>query len=103
MCATSSSPANESAHGRCHVSEADAAEAVASAEEALDAGKDDPDTLSMAAFTLSFFGEERDVAATAIDRALAFNPNSAQAWVVCGLVRSYRGQPDPAIEAYWTL
>ena len=92
--------ANETAHGRSPVSEADAAEAVALAKEALDVGKDDPDTLSMGAFTLSFFGEERDVAATAIDRALALNPNSAQAWMVCGLVRSYSGQPDPAIEAY---
>jgi adenylate cyclase len=92
--------AHETAHGRSPVSEADAAEAVALAKEALETGKDDPDTLSMAAFTLSFFGGEHDVAATAIDRALALNPNSAQAWMMCGLVRCYRGQPDPAIEAH---
>jgi TolB-like protein/class 3 adenylate cyclase/Flp pilus assembly protein TadD len=82
------------------VSEADGAEAVALAKDALERGKDDPDTLSMAAFTLSFFGGEHDVAATAIERALALNPNSAQAWMMCGLVRCYRGQPDPAIEAF---
>jgi len=40
------------------------------------------------------------VAATALDRALALNPNSAQAWLVCGLVRCYRCQPDAAIEAF---
>jgi TolB-like protein/Flp pilus assembly protein TadD len=91
--------AHETAHGRSPVSEVDSAEAIALAKEALETGKDDPDTLSMAAFTLSFFGGEHDVAATAIDRALALNPNSAQAWMVCGLVRCYRGQPDPAIEA----
>jgi len=54
----------------------------------------------MAAFTLSFFGGEHDVAATAIDRAVELNPNSAHAWMVHGLVSCYRGQPDPAIEAY---
>ena len=91
--------ANEVAHGRSPVSKAEATEAVALAKEALDAGKDDPDTLSMAAFTLSFFGEVHDAAAAAIDRALALNPNSAQSWMMCGLVRCYRGQPDPAIEA----
>jgi len=36
----------------------------------------------MAAFTLSFFGGEHDVAATAIDRAVELNPNSAHAWMV---------------------
>jgi adenylate cyclase len=92
--------ANEAAHGRGPVSKADATEAIALAREALDAAKDDPDTLSMAAFTLSFFGAGHDVAATAIDRALALNPNSAQAWMVCGLVRCYCGQSDQAIEAY---
>jgi len=89
--------ANETAHGRRPVSAADAAEAVALAKEAMDTGKDDP---SMAAFTLSFFGGEHDVAATAIDRAVELNPNSAHAWMVYGLVSCYRGQPDPAIEAY---
>jgi TolB-like protein/class 3 adenylate cyclase len=92
--------ANENAHGRSPVSQADVAEAITLAKQALETGKDDPDTLSMAAFTLSFFGGEHDIAATAVDRALAFNPNSAHAWLVCGLVRCYRGQPDPAIEAF---
>jgi adenylate cyclase len=92
--------ANETAHGCGPVSKADGAEAVALAKEALDKGKDDPDTLSMAAFTLSFFGGEHGVAATAIDRALALNPNSAQAWMMCGFVHCYRVQPDQAIEAY---
>jgi TolB-like protein/Flp pilus assembly protein TadD len=92
--------ANETANGRRPVSQGEVAEAIALAKQALDTGKDDPDTLSMAAFTLSFFGGEHEIAATAVDRALAFNPNSAHAWLVCGLVRCYRGQPDPAIEAF---
>jgi adenylate cyclase len=91
---------NEMVNGRRPVSQADIEEAIALAKQALETGKDEPDTLSMAALTLKFLWREHDIAATAIDRALAFNPNSAHAWVVCGLVRCYRGQPDPAIEAF---
>ena len=61
---------HEDSHGRNPVSEADAAEAVALAKEVLEAGKDDPDALWMAAYTLIFSAGERDIAAAAIDRAL---------------------------------
>ena len=43
-------------HGRTPVLEADAAEAVAFARMTLEVGKDDPDTLWMAAATLAIFG-----------------------------------------------
>src|SRR5271167_3404238 len=46
-------------HGRSPVSETEIAEAVALARQALEAGKDDPDTLWMAASTLSLFAGER--------------------------------------------
>jgi adenylate cyclase len=65
---------HETAHGRSPVAEADAAEAVALARQVLEAGKDDPDALWMAAYTLIFFAGERDMAAAAIDRALTLNP-----------------------------
>jgi adenylate cyclase len=43
---------HETAHGRGPVAEADAAETVALARQVLEAGKDDPDALWMAAYTL---------------------------------------------------
>jgi adenylate cyclase len=87
-------------HGRSPISDADAAEAVTLARLALEAGKDDPDALWMAAATLHFFAGEHAVAAAAIDRALMLNPNSAHAWAARGAVCRNRDQPGPAIEAF---
>jgi Tfp pilus assembly protein PilF len=52
----------------------------------------------MAAFTLFYFAGDRAVAAAAVDRALALNPNSAHAWMVRGYVSL--PNPDTAIEAF---
>ncbi|HKN09516.1 MAG TPA: tetratricopeptide repeat protein [Pseudomonadota bacterium] len=90
---------HEYAHGRNPVSEADAAEAVALAKEVLQAGKDDPDALWMAAYTLIALAGEHDIAAAAIDRALTLNPNAALAWGARVFVLCFRGQPDAAVEA----
>jgi len=89
---------HQRSHGRCPVSETDSAEAVAYAREAIESGKDDPDALFMAAFTLFYFAGDLAVAATAVDRALALNPNSAHAWMVRGYVSL--PHPDAAIEAF---
>ena len=53
-------------------------EAVLLARQAIEGGKDDPDTLWMAAFTLSHCAAEHATAASVIDRALILNPSSAQ-------------------------
>jgi TolB-like protein len=90
---------HEASHGRNPVSEANATEAVALAKEVLEAGKDDPDALWMAAWTLIFLAGERDIAAAAIDRALMLNPNAALAWAARGWVFCSRGRPDAAIDA----
>jgi tetratricopeptide (TPR) repeat protein len=87
-------------HGRNPVSEGDAAEAAALARQALEIGKDDPDSLWMAAVTLASFAGEYGIAAAAIDRALTLNPNSAHAWAARGFVCHNRDQPGPAIEAF---
>jgi TolB-like protein len=89
---------HQGSHGRSRPSEAEKAEAATLAREALDSGKDDPDTLWMAAFTLSYAGQG-DVAAAAVDRALTLNPNSAHAWMVRGYVSLNLDQTSPAIEA----
>jgi len=72
---------------------------MALARQALEAGKDDADTLWMAGHTLSLFAGERAVGAAAIDRALALNPNSAHAWMARGYASLFFDQPGPAIEA----
>jgi TolB-like protein/class 3 adenylate cyclase len=91
---------HQRSHGRSPVSEADAAEAVVLARQALEIGKEDPDTLWMAATTLAIFAGEHAVAAAAIDRALMLNPNSAHAWAARGFVCRSRDQSGPAIEAF---
>ena len=39
------------------------------------------------------------MAAAALDRALALNPNAAHAWATRGLIHALRNQPEAAIEA----
>jgi Flp pilus assembly protein TadD len=61
------------------VSEAEATEALRLARHAIEAGKDDPDTLWMAGHVILLFGGDHAGAASAFDRALVLNPNSAHA------------------------
>jgi TolB-like protein/class 3 adenylate cyclase len=81
------------------VSDSDVAESVCLARHAVTAGKDDPEALWMAAFVLMVLAGEHATAASAVERALALNPNSANAWMASGLVSCFRNRPDAAIEA----
>jgi TolB-like protein/class 3 adenylate cyclase len=63
------------------VSEAEATEALRMARHAIEAGKNDPDTLWMAGHVILLFGGDHAAAASAFDRALMLNPNSAHAWM----------------------
>lgn len=54
----------------------------------------------MGASTLSILAGDHAAALTAIDRALALNPNSAPAWTWRGWVLVWLGQSDRAIEAF---
>jgi len=89
---------HQASHGRTAISEAEVDEAVTLARQALEAAKDDPDALWMAAFTLLYLAGERAIAVTAIDRSLALNPNSAHAWMARGYVSL--PQSEAAIEAF---
>src|SRR5215472_18087284 len=42
---------------------------------------------------------EAAIAAAALDRALALNPNAARAWLARGNIHAMRNQPEAAIEA----
>ena len=77
----------------------DVAEAVRLARQALEAERDDANTIWHAAWALFYLGGEAAMAAAALDRALALNPNAAHAWLMRGLIHAVRNQPEAAIEA----
>jgi adenylate cyclase len=59
---------------------------------------DDPGVLANAALALAFFGEDIDAMIELVDRSLAVNPNFARGWHTSGVLRTWAGQPDLAIE-----
>ncbi|HWZ67209.1 MAG TPA: adenylate/guanylate cyclase domain-containing protein [Stellaceae bacterium] len=90
---------HQRAQGWGALSDEDIGDACRLARQALEAGRDDADTISLAAFTLFLFAGEAAMAAAALDRALALNPNAALAWRVRGNIHAVRNQPEAAIEA----
>jgi TolB-like protein len=81
------------------LSAADVAEACRLARQALEAERDDTETIGQAAYTLFSLAGEAALAAAALDRALALNPNAAHAWYYRGIIHAQRNEPEPAIEA----
>jgi adenylate cyclase len=76
------------------------AEATQLTRRAIEAGKDDPDCLWMSGITISRLAGEHSAAASAIERSLTLNPNSARARMASGYVSCSRNLPGPAIEAF---
>ena len=68
------------------------------ARQALRAGENDPGVLANAASVLGRFGEDIGAMIGLIERALALNPSYARGWYMSGLLRTWVGQPDLAIE-----
>jgi adenylate cyclase len=81
-------------------SEVARAEAVRLARQAIETGKDDPDTLSTAAETLSWCAGDHDTAEGLLDRALILNPNCAHAWRTRGYVSLRQNRHAPALDAF---
>jgi tetratricopeptide (TPR) repeat protein len=81
------------------LSDEDIGEACRLARQALEADRDDADTVCRAALMLFRLAGEAAMAATALDRALALNPNAAHAWLARGHIHAMRNQPEAAIEA----
>jgi adenylate cyclase len=81
------------------LSDEDIGEACGLARQALEAERDDVDTIWQAASTLFYLAGEAAMAAAALDRALALNPNAAHAWMRRGAIYAQRNQPEAAIEA----
>jgi TolB-like protein/predicted Zn-dependent protease len=89
----------QSVQGWGAVSAAEVTEAVLLARQAIEAGRDDSEVLSIAGYTLSILAGETSAAVAAIDRALMLNPNSAIAWNARGWVLAAQTQFAAAIEA----
>ncbi len=81
------------------VSAADITEAIRLARQALESGRDDPDTLWQAGFALSRLTGETAQGSAAVDRAVALNPNAATAWIAKGFVHAHLDQHEAAMEA----
>jgi len=77
----------------------DIAEACRLARQALEAERDDAETIWKAALALFHLAGEAAMAAAALDRALALNPNAAHAWLARGNIHALSNQPEAAIEA----
>jgi TolB-like protein len=77
---------------------AESAEATRLARKAVHLGGDDAVALCMGGYALAFVANEFDDAAAFMDRALAVNPNLAQAWMLGSWLRVWRGEPDLALD-----
>jgi adenylate cyclase len=81
------------------LSDEDIGEACRLARQVLEAERDDAEPIWQAALTLFRLAGEAAMAAAALDRALALNPNAARAWLARGIIHAWRNQPEAAIEA----
>ena len=82
------------------VAEAEVAEGARLARQAIETGKDDPDALWMAGYSMPSLAGDKATGESAVDRALLLNPNSAYAWMARGGLSYLQNRPGPAIEAY---
>jgi TolB-like protein/DNA-binding winged helix-turn-helix (wHTH) protein len=80
-------------------SSAEVLQSIDLARRAIEAGKDDPDVLWMAGFTVLHLAGEHAFAIAVTERALVLNPNCAHAWMVHGYAWCFSNQPEPAIDS----
>ena len=81
-----------------HEPEANRERGIARAHLAVEAAGDDPGVLAVAAFPLSFLGEDIGTQIELVDRSLALNPSFARAWFLRGVLSVWAGEPDAAIQ-----
>lgn len=92
--------------GRSDDPAVDRREAIELARRALEAGRDDPDTLACAAQVLAYFGGDINAMTALVDRALTLNPNFVRGWHSSADVRLNAGQLNLAIahiDTAWRL
>jgi TolB-like protein/class 3 adenylate cyclase len=84
---------------RSAASDEEVAEGVRFARRAIEMGWEDPAALQMGGWGIFNLAGERASGLSAIERALALNPNSAHAWNIAGWAHGFCNRPAPAIEA----
>lgn len=67
---------------------------------AAELGSNDPEALWMAGLALAHLSGEVEHARALVERSLALNPNSANAWTASCLLQSYLGDSDAAIDHF---
>jgi tetratricopeptide (TPR) repeat protein len=77
---------------------ADRLKGIDFARRALEVAGNDPGILAEAATVLAYFDEDIGAMMALVDQALALNPSYARGWYLSGVLRSWAGQPDVAIE-----
>jgi adenylate cyclase len=85
------------AEGWISPSEPAIVEGIRMARLAAETGKDNPEALWMAGLTLSLLAGDFDEGLALIERSLALNPNSANAWMGSGFVRGFLGDSETAL------
>jgi adenylate cyclase len=83
--------------GRSKDREADRRKGIDYAHRALQAARDDPGVLAIAAMVLAQFGEDLGAMMAMVDRALALYPSFALGWFCSGQIRRWAGELDTAI------
>jgi len=73
-------------------------EGIRLANLAVEHGENDPDALWMAGLSLATLAGEIERARDLIEMSLSINPNSARAWWASGIVRTYLGQQNLALD-----
>ncbi|HEY8872836.1 MAG TPA: adenylate/guanylate cyclase domain-containing protein [Stellaceae bacterium] len=76
------------------------AEALDLARRVIETGKEDPDALWMAGYSLVYFGGDHATGLRVIERSLMLNPNSALAWSASGWANVHWGRHGPACEGF---
>lgn len=70
---------------------------VRMAQRAVELGRDDPEVLVVASLVIALPGGDLTEAIALVDRAIALNPNSAEAWAMSGLLYAYMGEGEAAL------
>ncbi len=78
----------------------DIAEVIRLAKRAVEFDKDDAVALAASGWALAYSAHDLELGAALIDRALVLNSNLAEAWFLSGWVKTFLGEPEPALERF---
>jgi tetratricopeptide (TPR) repeat protein len=73
-------------------------EGIRLANKAVEIGKNDSEGLWMAALTIAFLAGKLELGLALVERSLALNPNSANAWWVSGVIHEFFGDIERALQ-----